>query len=171
MLPGRHRALMLKRFRLRTGLAPDILRDELARIISEAGTGEEAGETPLQGSVGENTFEVRRVNIYRNSHLPVMKGRLVDRAGGAEIELFFRPHRQVVIFFSIWFTFLLLASLLIIVASLSAGSGRLWFLLVPLGLGALTWILSLRVFDSDCRWVLEALEDALKEKTATACGG
>jgi hypothetical protein len=157
---------MFNKSRLRTGLAPDSLRDELARIISEAGAGEEAGETPLQGSVGENTFEVRRVNVYRSSYLPVMKGRLVDRAGGAEIDLFFRPHRQVVIFLSIWLTFLLLASLLIGVVSLSAGSVRLWFLLIPLGLGVLTWILSLRVFDSDCRWVLEALKDALGEKTA-----
>jgi hypothetical protein len=166
MLPGLHRVLMLRKSRLRTGLALDRLREVLSRVISEAGKGEEAGETPLQGCVGENTFEVRRVNVYRSSYLPLMKGRLVDCAGGAEIELFFRPHRQVVIFLSIWATFLLLASLLITVASLGAGSARLWLLLIPLGLGALTWILSLRVFDGDCRWVLEAFEDALREDMA-----
>jgi len=149
---------MFKKSRLRTGLSPDTLRKTLTRQISEDGA---AGST-FHGRMGEDDFEVRRVNAYRSSYLPLTRGRIVDRPEGAELELSFRPNRQVVIFLSIWLTFLLLVSLLIVVSSLTAGPPRLLLLTAPLGLAALSWILTVRVFSSDCRWVAKALEETLR---------
>jgi len=150
---------MFRKSRLPTDLPPKRVNELLARLISEDGDARSA----FLGSSGENGFEVRRVNAYKSSYLPLARGKIVGCPGGAELELSFRPHRQVIIFFSIWLTFLLLASLLIAVSSFTHGPQRLLLLTVPFGLAALTLLLGYRVFISDCRWVEKALEESLEK--------
>jgi len=150
---------MFRKSRLPTDLPPKRVNELLARLISEDGDARSA----FLGRSGENGFEVRRVNTYKSSYLPFTRGNVVGCRGGAELELSFRPHRQVIIFFSIWLTFLLLASALIVVSSFTHGPQRLPLLTIPLGLAALTLVLGYRVFISDCRWVEKALEESLEE--------
>ena len=150
---------MFRTSRLPTDLPPKRVNELLARLISED------SDTPsaFLGRSGENGFEVRRVNTYKSSYLPLVKGKILGCPGGAELELSFRPHRQVIIFFSIWLTFLLLASLLIVVSSFTHGPQRLLLLTVPFSLATFTLLLGHRVFISDCRWVEKALEESLEE--------
>ena len=147
---------MFKKAYLSTGLAPDALRRALARLISDG------RKSAFQGKTGKDGFEVRRVNVYSSTYLPFVKGRILERPEGAGLELLFRPHRQVLLFLSIWLTFLLLASLLIILSSRTAGSSRLLLLAAPLSLAALSLLLAGRVFATDCRWVRKALEEHLE---------
>lgn len=149
---------MFRKTRLPTGLPPKRVNELLARLISGSGDTHSA----FLGRWSENGFEVRRVNTYKSSYLPFARGKVVGCPGGAELELSFRPHRQVIIFFSIWLTFLFLASLLIVVSSFTHGPQRLLLLAIPFGLAALTLFLGYRVFISDCRWVEKALEESLE---------
>jgi len=150
---------MFRKSRLPTGLTQRRVNELLASLISESSDTDSA----FQGTSGENEFEVRRVNSYKSSYLPLARGKVVHSPGGAELELSFRPHRQVLVFFSIWLTFLLLASGLIVVSSFSYGAQRLLLLTVPFGLAALTLVLGYRVFRSDCGWVEEALKKGLED--------
>ncbi len=114
---------------------------------------------PFVGRIDGGEFEIRRITVYRSTFLPVLRGTVLHGAGGAEILLRMRPHRQVIFFLVIWYGFLLAASLLI--AVLGEGAQRL-LLLLPLGLGAATWVLSALVFESDCRWAVRSFEAALQ---------
>ena len=133
---------MFRKSRLPTDLPPKRVNELLARLISEDG----AARSAFLGRSGENGFEVRRVNTYKSSYLPLVKGKVLGCPGGAELDLSFRPHRQVIIFFSIWLTF------------------RLLLLTVPFSLATFTLVLGHRVFISDCRWVEKALEESLEEE-------
>lgn len=144
---------MFEKVHLRTARSPDALRKLLVRLISETG----ADGSVFLGSVGSAGFQVRGVIAYGSTYLPVMRGRILDHGSGSELELVFRPHRQVLVFFSIWFTFLFLAAALIV------SSSRLPLLAAPLLLGLLSWMLAVRVFRIDCRWVVKALEENLED--------
>lgn len=124
------------------------------------GTGEASGSS-FVGTVGEEGFRIIGFRDYRSSFLPSIKGRFEGGAAGATIHLSMRPHREVLIFLSIWYLFLLLCSLLILYSSFGTGPFRLLLLVVPLGLGAATWILSALVFESDALWALRILKEAL----------
>lgn len=133
-------------------------------MISEEGG---AGST-FRGTMTEKGFEVRGVEVYRSTYLPFMRGRIHGRPDGSELELLLRPHRQVFVFLAIWFTFLLLVSVLIVYSSLHAGSSRLLLLAAPVLLVLLSWMLAARVFRTDCRWVTKVLEESLKNAERTA---
>ncbi len=151
MTVGSSRARLVAHFRERT-----------APPSSAPGTGEPI-DSPFVGTVGEEGFRISGFKDYRSSFLPSVEGRFEDEGGaaGVTVRLKMRPHREVVIFLSIWYFFLLLCSLVILFSSLGAGPFRLLLLVVPLGLGAATWILSTLVFESDCLWALKILEEAL----------
>jgi H+/gluconate symporter-like permease len=151
---------MFRTSRLPVGLTPERANELLSRLISESGDTSGA----FLGRWEETRFEVRRVNSYKSSYLPLTRGRVVNSPGGAELELSFRPHRQVFVFFSIWLTFLLLASGLIAVSSFTHGAQRLLFLGAPFGLAALTLFLGYRVFRSDCGWMEETLKEHLENE-------
>lgn len=150
---------MFRKSRLPVALTPERANELLSRLISASGDDSNA----FLGTWKETRFEVRRVNSYKSSYLPLTRGRVVNSPGGTELELSFRPHRQVLVFFSIWLTFLLLASGLIVVSSFTHGAQRLLFLSAPFGLAAFTLVLGYRVFRSDCGWVEEALKERLEK--------
>lgn len=151
MTVGSSRSLLVAHFRERTAPPSPI-----------PGTGEPI-DPSFVGTVGEEGFRISGFKHYRSSFLPSIKGRFEDGGGatGVTIRVKMRPHREVVIFLSIWYLFLLLCSLAVLFSSLGGGPLRLLLLVVPLGLGAATWILSTLVFESDCLWALKILEEAL----------
>lgn len=116
------------------------------------------GQGSFVGEVDEKGFLIRQVNAYRSAFLPSMRGRVLVDGRGTVLEIRMLPHRQVVLFLAIWYLFLLLFAA--VVLALGAGAQRLVTLL-PVGLGTATWVLSARVFESDCRWTASALEEAL----------
>lgn len=57
---------------------------------------------PYQGQLHENGFEVTRIIHYRNSFLPVIKGRIRPNLGGSTIDIRMYPHPLVIVFMVIW---------------------------------------------------------------------
>ena len=147
------------RFRVDTPLSPFL--QALREQIDEGEGPGPRQERPYRGSVGEKNFEINRINAYRSSYLPLIRGRFHHGPEGTSVEVTMRPHRQILIFSSIWFSFLLCSSLLIVLAASGGYPARLLLLAIPLGLALSSWLLTVSVFDSDCHWARKSLDDTL----------
>jgi hypothetical protein len=161
--PGRRLPLSLSRvFRVATGLPRETLFAALKGSFlppSAAGHGEEDG--PFVGRIDERGFSIVGFRDYRSSYLPAVTGFFDPGSGGTDIRLRMRPHREVLIFLFIWYSFLLLAFTMILLASLRGAPSRLLFLALPAALGVATWVLTSSVFESNCRWTLRIFREAL----------
>jgi hypothetical protein len=155
--------LPLRRFRFAVD-APAPFSALLREAIGDgAGDHSPPGAIPFvyRGKVGEKGFEIDRINAYRSTYMPFIKGRFLAGGDGAEVEVTMRPHRQIFIFSAVWYFFLLSVSLLILLSVDRDHLGRLFLLALPLGLAVSTWLLTLSVFESDCRWARKSLEETL----------
>jgi hypothetical protein len=61
--------------------------------------------TPFLGQVGQGSFSIMRNINYRNSFLPVLRGRIVPSGGTTRIELRLRLRTPVLVFYVIWMSF------------------------------------------------------------------
>jgi len=113
------------------------------------------------GKVDDGGFTISDFVNYRSSFLPAVQGHFLSRGKVTDLRVRMRPHREVIIFFSIWMTFLFLCTLVLLLASQK--TSRFFFLPVPLGLAAFSWILGAKVFESDCRWALGEIAGILEE--------
>lgn len=154
----------LRRFRFTADAPPAPFLALLREAIGE-GAGDDSPQSALpfvyRGRAGEEGFEIDRINAYRSTYMPFMRGRFFAGTGGTEVEVTMRPHRQVFIFSGVWYFFLLFASLLILLSVDRDHLTRLFLLALPLGLAVSTWLLTLSVFESDCRWAKKSLEESL----------
>jgi hypothetical protein len=155
--------LPLRRFRFAVGTPPAPFLDLLRGAIGESPDGDSSpGTVPFvyRGRVGEEGFEIDRINAYRSTYMPFIKGRLFAGTTGTEVEVTMRPHRQIFIFSAVWYGFLLIVSFLIFLSA-DRHLARLLLLAFPLGLAVSTWMLTLSVFESDCHWARKSLEETL----------
>jgi hypothetical protein len=154
----------LRRFRFTTD-APPAPFLALMREAIGGSTGDDSPQSAIpfvyRGRAGEEGFEIDRINAYRSTYMPYIKGRFSAGEEGTVVEVTMRPHRQVFIFSAVWYFFLLSASLLILLSVDRDHLTRLFLLALPLGLAVSTWLLTLSVFESDCRWAKKSLEEAL----------
>jgi hypothetical protein len=153
--------LPFRRYRFQTGIPPSLLQDLLVQEIgggAASRTSSEEAPPSYQGRVNTHGFEINRINAYRSTHMPLIRGRIISGPAGTEVEVTMRPHRQVFVFSSIWYLFLLCSSLLILLAATGGHLVRLLLLSVPLGLAVSSWLLTLAVFESDCLWARKSLE-------------
>ena len=141
--------------RIETPLAED---EAAARMTDLVG---EEDSRPFRGQADARGFAIEEIREYRTSFLPRVRGTYVRTPVGVDLSLSLRPHREVVIFLTVWGLFLLVVSALIVVFSLSGHTGRLLLLAAPGALGTLTYYLSFRVFTNDCRWTLLSLREHL----------
>jgi hypothetical protein len=156
--------LPLRRFRFAVDAPPAPFLALLRQAIDD-GTGGDSpsGAIPFvyRGRAGEEGFEIDRINAYRSTYMPFIKGRFFAGKVGTEVEVTMRPHRQIFIFSAVWYFFLLSVSLLILLSADRDHLTRLFLLALPLGLAVSTWLLTLSVFESDCRWARKSLEESL----------
>ena len=155
------RLVPLRRYTLHLDGSPTDLFSLLCREIGEEGPSGGHAPAAYLGRVSGENFEIRRINAYRSAFMPLIQGRYSALPEGTEVRLAMRPHREVFIFSALWYTFLALVTLLIV---LTAGDGRLYRLLfcaVPLGLALSSWLLTVTVFESDCRWARESLDERI----------
>jgi hypothetical protein len=162
--------LPLRRFRFTADAPPAPFLDLLRGAIGEsAGVAPPPGAVPFvyRGRAGKEGFEIDRINAYRSTYMPFIKGRFFAGTAGTEVEVTMRPHRQVFVFSAVWYLFLLFASLLILLSASGGHLVRIILLALPLGLAVSTWMLTLSVFESDCRWARKSLEETLSLRSAS----
>ena len=148
-------------------LASDLPPGELAdRLRGVVGDGPAA---PFAGAVAANGFFITRMNEFRSTVMPLLRGSLVARpGGGTSVLLRLRPHGTVIAFMGIWLAFLATVAAIVVVAHARDTSRSLLVLLAPAGLGALSWFLMTAVFTADARWAVEHLVESVP---ALAPGG
>jgi hypothetical protein len=148
-------------FRVATGLPRETLCAALkGSILPPSAVGRGDDDVPFVGRVTARGFSIVGFRDYRSSYLPAVAGFFEPGPAGIDLRLKMRPHREVLIFLFIWYSFLLLAFAMILLASRGAPS-RLPFLALPAALGLATWILTSSVFESNCRWALSIFREAL----------
>jgi hypothetical protein len=156
--------LPLRRYRFASdaSLAPFL---NLLREAIGDGTRDDSppGAVPFvyRGRAGGEGFEIDRINAYRSTYMPFIKGRFFAGEAGTAVEVTMRPHRQIFVFSAVWYFFLLSVSLLILLSADGDHLARFFLLALPLGLAVSTWLLTLSVFESDCRWARKSLEETL----------
>ncbi len=57
---------------------------------------------PYQGNVTGNQFEISRIITYRNSFLPLIRGRISTNMGQTEVAIWMRPVLFALIFMGFW---------------------------------------------------------------------
>jgi len=141
---------------LASDLPPAALGDLLRGIFSDGSA------APFTGAVGDDGFAITRMNEFRSTVMPLLRGRLIPKAGGGTgVTLRLRPPGTVIVFMGIWLAFLAAVAAIIVVAhARDAGRSLLW-LLAPAGLGALGWFLMTAVFTADARWAVEHLVESV----------
>jgi len=141
---------------LASDLSPGSLVDLLRGVVGDGPA------APFSGAVAANGFVITRMNEYRSTVMPLLRGRLFAKAGGGTVVVLrLRPPGTVVVFMGIWFAFLAAVAAVIVVAhARDAGRSLLW-LLAPAGLGALGWFLMTAVFTADARWAVEHLVESV----------
>lgn len=88
---------------------------------------------PFQGRVDGLSLELVRAIRYRNSFLPIIKGRIEAGDRGSRLTATMRLHPFVVGFEVLWFGFFGLFAALIVVGIATGGRlGHAWLLLVPM---------------------------------------
>jgi len=147
--------MFLRRTLLHTSLARERLISLFRTLVGNDDS------QPFGGQTDGDGFRIDSIRTYRSAFLPRIDGRYVEGRDGVDLRLTMRPHRQVVVFLAVWAIFLILLSSLILIFSLPDRPGRLFILSAPFLLGIMTFFLSSRVFQSDCRWSLKFLEETL----------
>jgi hypothetical protein len=161
--PMRRLPLSLSRvFRVATGLPRETLFAALkGSLLPPSGVGGSEEDGPFVGTADGEGFSIVGFRDYRSSYLPAVTGFFEPGFDGTDIRLMMRPHREVLIFLSIWFSFLFLVFAMILLASIRGAPSRLLFLALPAAVGVATWVLTSSVFDSNCRWTLRIFREAL----------
>jgi hypothetical protein len=119
-----------------------------------------APEMVFQGTVSDRVFRITRVIDYRNSFLPVVRGRIEDAPAGARVEVSMRLHPAVFGFMLFWFGFLTII-LVVIVAIAAIEQTFSPFFVVPLGMFAFGYALTTGGFKVESRRSRERLEEIL----------
>lgn len=96
---------------------------------------------PYQGVVSEDSFKIYRIIHYRNSFLPVIRGRFEERGDYTLIHLTMSLHPAVIAFLGVWTLMWCGFAIPIALAALSySGNGIfLVFLLFPFLFLAIAW--------------------------------
>jgi hypothetical protein len=84
----------------------------------------------FEGQLRGNEFEIKRIISYRNSFLPIIKGRLQTIGTGTRVTVNMRLHVAVMVFMAVWFGFVGL----FFVASLLGSEDNSDTILFPLGM-------------------------------------
>jgi hypothetical protein len=141
---------------LASDLPPGALVELLRGVVGDGPA------APFAGAVAADGFVITRMNEFRSTVMPLVRGRLIAQPGGGTgVLLRLRPPGTVFVFMGIWLGFLAAVAAVIVVAhARDTGRSLLW-LLAPAGLGAFCWFLMTAVFTADARWAVEHLVESV----------
>jgi hypothetical protein len=141
---------------LASDLPPGVLAETLRGVVTSGPA------SPFTGAVAADGFVIARMNEFRSTVMPLLRGRCsAGPGGGTRVLLRLSPPRTVVAFMGIWLTFLAALAAIIVAAHARDAGPTLLALLVPAGLGAFSWFLMNSVFAADARWAVEHLVEAV----------
>jgi len=121
---------------IHTHLTLDEVRSRVASLIQEPPSGWQAwlshasvgaNGRPFLGRLNGVSFKMTRIIVYRNSFLPVIRGRISQGDIGADVRLVMTLHPLVALFMLGWFTGLG-------AGAFSAETAGWWLAVVPMGL-------------------------------------
>jgi len=126
-------------------------------------------DKPYEGRIEAPVFEINRVISYRNSFLPIIKGRVYAREGQTYIVIKMRLNNFVLLFTAIWLgitglTFLMFFILFLIAPSKFIHSNALLFLPASLGFFLFGYLLCMWGFKYESRQSKYFLEKLFKAK-------
>ena len=114
-----------QRFTIHSSLSPELVRQKLLDIVQPPGKNRwnrRNPEKPYEGEVGEHSFQIIRIINYRNSFLPVIKGRITPEGMGSQIDIEMTLHPFVFIFMLIWLGMVGQMGILFLVATIAEGT-------------------------------------------------
>lgn len=143
---------------LASELNPGALADLLRGVVGDGPA------APFAGTVAADRFVITRMNAFRSTVMPLVRGRIFAKAdGGTGVLLRLSPPGTVIVFMGIWLAFLTAVAAVIVVAHARDSARSLLWLLAPAGLGASCWFLMTGVFAADARWAVEHLVERIPE--------
>jgi len=105
-------------FHLSVPAQPEVVAERIRRVVAPAPTfwgtltsswqRPRGPSAPFLGSVDNLTFQIRRNIQYRNSFLPMIRGKINSTPTGSSVNVFMYMHPFSLIFMLIWFGFLVL---------------------------------------------------------------
>ncbi|WP_233258241.1 hypothetical protein [[Phormidium] sp. ETS-05] len=126
-----------ERFTITTALPPDIVREKLISVVEPPSRNIRWGMTkpdkPYQGKISESYFEISRIINYRNSFIPVIKGRIYPDGTGSKIHIEMTMHPFVMVFMAIWLSVVGQAAVGVLIAAFSSATFDPTYL-TPLGM-------------------------------------
>ena len=141
---------------LASDLPPGALAEALRGVVGDGPA------APFAGAVAADGFVITRMNEFRSTIMPLLRGRFFAKPGGGTgVLLRLRPPRTVIAFMGIWLAFLAAVAAIIVVAHAQDTSRSLLVLLAPAVLGAFSWFLMTAVFTADARWAVECLVESV----------
>jgi hypothetical protein len=152
-------------FRIETGLTSDEVRNVLAANVEPRQWLRFGGNRcPWEGEVMTEDFRIRRIIRYRNSFLPLLRGRISATAGGCIVEGTMSLHPVVLGFMIFWLSGVFLLGVGIWVSLLAQHAWQPWAL-IPLGMFAFGWLLTSGAFTVEARKARALLGEMLASPT------
>jgi hypothetical protein len=112
------------------------------------------------GTVSDEGFQIRRIIYYRNSFLPIIRGRFCPHAKGVRVEVTMRLPVAMLVFSSIWLSFAGLVTAAGTIHWLATGKGDA-ALLVPPGLFVFFYLMVTLSFGFEANNASELLKQVL----------
>jgi YD repeat-containing protein len=151
-------------FQLSVPAQPDVVAERIRRVVSSAPTfwgtlasswkRPQAPSSPFLGSVENLTFRIRRNIQYRNSFLPMIRGKINPTPTGSRVNVFMYMHPFSLVFMLIWFGFLVLIESRLADINIARS-------FVPIGMAVFGLALSLGGFFFEALKVMPLLSEAV----------
>ena len=151
-------------FQLSVPAQPDVVAERIRRVVSSAPTfwgtlasswkRPQAPSSPFLGSVENLSFRIRRNIQYRNSFLPMIRGKINPTPTGSRVDVFMYMHPFSLVFMLIWFGILVLIESRLVDINIARS-------FVPIGMAVFGLALSLGGFFFEALKVMPLLSEAL----------
>jgi hypothetical protein len=133
-------------------LTNNIEREKTFRLSNKSNT------KVFEGQLTANEFEIKRIINYRNSFLPIVKGRIDTIGTRTRLTINLKLHIGVMIFMAVWFCFVGL----FVTASLSSRKGIGEIFLFPVGMLIFGYALMMGGYLFESKRTKEILTDITK---------
>lgn len=153
--------LPFDRFTLHSPMAPEEVRDRLFAVLERRACFRPSWKTDhrslsYEGHVSLESFDINRIIRYRNSFLPVVKGRIRPASGGSVLHIRMHPARGALVFMGLWLGLtgaICLAGMVLLFTQFSdvRREGFSPAALIPYLLFAFGWILITAGYRMECR--------------------
>ncbi len=123
-------------------------------------------DKPYEGSVLNNTFEIKRIIRSKNSFKPVIRGTISKEWDGTNVHITMRIHMLVRVFLAVWCGFVGLISLALLVPTIGSGQVPVFTGLIPIGVLLFVHALSLFAFKAESNKSKKMLQELLEAEVS-----